>query len=252
MMGGELDSAALSEGGLVGDRSYALQDAETGRVVSAKNVKKFGKLLGFGVTFVEPPVPGRSVPAIMFSFPDGALVRSDDPDVEAILSEEVGAPVRLLNSAPEKSSYDEDWPDIDGMKHRGVATTQNLPSRSFFDSSPVHIITTATLARLRELHPRGRFEPRRFRPNLVVETGPGVKDFVENTWLGKELRIGGTGLRVTKLCGRCVETTLPQADLPQDLDILRTAITGNKANVGAYATVERPGTVSRGDPVWLE
>jgi len=251
MMGGELETAAFSQGGLLGDRSYALQDVETGRVVSAKNVKKFGKLLEFGVSFVEPPVPGESVPAIMFSFPDGALARSDDPDLEAILSEEVGFPVRLLRSAQENQGYDEYWPDIDGMKHRDEFTTQSLPSGSFYDSSPVHIITTSTMARLGELYPQGRFEPRRFRPNLVVETQPGLKEFAENNWPGRELRIGGTRLRVTKLCGRCVETTLRQADLPLDLGILRTALSGNRANVGAYATVEQPGTVSKGDPVWL-
>src|SRR5881296_121957 len=33
----------------------------------------------------------------------------------------------------------------------------------------VHVLTTATIYRLRELYPQGRFEARRVRPNIVVE-----------------------------------------------------------------------------------
>jgi MOSC domain-containing protein len=252
MMGDELENSLVTERGLLGDRSYALQDIETGRIVNAKNPKKFGKLLDFKAMFVDPPVPGRGPSAVMFSFPDGASVRSDDPNVEAVLSEEVGTSVRLLSSASEQQSYDEYWPDIEGRRHRAVVTTESMPPRSFFDSSPVHIITTATLARLGELHPKGRFDPRRFRPNLVVETSEGTKDFVENSWLGKAFSIGGTRLRITKLCARCVMTTLSQGDLPSDVDILRTVVLGNRANVGAYATVEQQGTIAKGDPVRIQ
>ncbi len=72
MMGDELDASMVAERGLLGDRSYALQDVETGRIVSAKNPKKFAKLLEFKATFVKPPVPGQNPPAVMFSFPMGA------------------------------------------------------------------------------------------------------------------------------------------------------------------------------------
>jgi MOSC domain-containing protein len=157
-----------------------------------------------------------------------------------------------LTSASEKQSYDEYWPDIEGRRRRGVVTTESMPPGSFFDSSPVHIVTTATLTRLGDFHPSGRFEPRRFRPNLVVETGPDTTGFVENSWLGRTLRIGGATLRVTKLCSRCVMTTLPQGGLPQDIGILRTAVVENSAHVGAYATVGQSGTISKRDSVWLE
>ncbi len=69
-------------------------------------------------------------------------------------------------------------------------------------------------------------------------------------------------LRVTNPCPRCVMTTLPQADLPRDVGILRAAAEHNRApvpafggeampSVGVYGVVERGGTVSRGDPVRL-
>ena len=54
----------------------------------------------------------------------------------------------------------------------------------------MHLLSTATLDRLRALYPQGRFEVRRFRPNIVVETANDEKDFVENAWIGQTLTIG--------------------------------------------------------------
>jgi uncharacterized protein len=103
------------------------------------------------------------------------------------------------------------------------------------------------------LYPQGRFEVRRFRPNVVVETGNPEKDFVENAWIGQILAIGDTvRLSITGPCPRCVMTTLPQGDLPRDAGILRTAAQHNRANVGVYASVLQGGQVRRGDSVSLE
>jgi uncharacterized protein YcbX len=41
MMGEELNSATITARGVLGDRVYALRDKETGKVVSAKNPKKW-------------------------------------------------------------------------------------------------------------------------------------------------------------------------------------------------------------------
>jgi hypothetical protein len=70
----------------------------------------------------------------------------------------------------------------------------------------------------------------------------------------------GTGHEGAQL--RCVMTTLPQADLPQDHGILRTAAQCNQPfvpalgqampSVGVYANVLRAGTVRRGDPVRVQ
>jgi uncharacterized protein len=66
-----------------------------------------------------------------------------------------------------------------------------MTSKTFFDSAVIHILTTSTINRLREVYPEGRFEVRRFRPNVVVEPDhSGEKnDFVENSWVGKKLTI---------------------------------------------------------------
>jgi uncharacterized protein YcbX len=42
---------------------------------------------------------------------------------------------------------------------------------------------TSTIDRLRKLYPQGRFEARRFRPNIVVSTGSEEVGLVENDWI---------------------------------------------------------------------
>jgi MOSC domain-containing protein len=114
------------------------------------------------------------------------------------------------------------------------------------------VLTTATIERLRELYPAGRFEVRRFRPNIVVSTGPDAQGFVENDWVDHTVAVGGeVRLRITGPCPRCVMTTLPQGDLPRDAGILRAAAQHNQANVGVYADVIAGGAIRRGDPVTL-
>jgi uncharacterized protein len=141
---------------------------------------------------------------------------------------------------------------MEGLDYRDTVTEWELPPGTFFDLAVVHLLTSATIDRLRELYPEGRFEVRRFRPNIVVSTGPNGQGFVENDWVGHTIGIGDeVSLRVTGPCPRCVMTTLPQGDLPKDPGILRAAAQHNQANVGVYADVITSGTIRRGDPVTL-
>ena len=68
-----------------------------------------------------------------------------------------------------------------------------MPEHTFFDLAVVHVLTTTTLDRLRELYPQGRFEVRRFRPNIVVRPPDDASGFVENDWIGSTVRIGDGG-----------------------------------------------------------
>ena len=142
---------------------------------------------------------------------------------------------------------------MEGLDYRDTVTDFGLPEGTFFDCAAVHVLTTATIDWLRELYPQGRFEVRRFRPNVVAEIADGVKDFVENAWIGHTLALGSeVRLNITGPCPRCVMTTLLQGDLPKDPGILRAAAQHNRVNVGVYAAVLRGGSVRRGDPVRLE
>ena len=77
MLGEELDAVDLSEGGVVGDRAYALVDRETGKVASAKHPKLWPDLLACRAAFVEPPRPGDELPPVRIELADGSSVRSD-------------------------------------------------------------------------------------------------------------------------------------------------------------------------------
>src|SRR5262249_26044043 len=101
--------------------------------------------------------------------------------------------------------------------------------------------------------PQGRFEVRRFRPNVVLACAPAESGFVEQEWVGRVLALGEeVRLRITGPCPRCVMTTLAQSDLPRDTGILRAAVQHGHGHVGVYASVERGGILRRGQGVWLE
>ena len=254
MLGEELNATDVTQGGLLGDRAYALVDSSDGKVASAKNPRKWPQLFDCRAALADVPRAGVKAPPIRITLPDGAIVSSEQPGLNQILSKVLKREVRL--SAPpdvRTATAEAYWPDIEGLDHRDTFTDFSLPEGTFFDCALVHLLTTATLDRLRELYPQGRFEVRRFRPNSVVETVNGEKDFVENAWSGQTLAIGdAVRLSITRPCTRCVMTTLPQGDLPKDSGILRTAAQHNRANVGVYASVLRGGKVHRGDSVRLE
>ena len=254
MMGEELNATEVTQSGLVGDRAYALVDSSDGKVASAKNPRKWPRLFDFRAALADVPKSGAKVPPVRVTLPNGTLLNSEQADVHQIISKALKREV-TLSALPERKTItaEEYWPDIEGLDYRDTVTEFGLPEGTFFDCAVVHLLTTSTLDRLRMLYPQGRFEVRRFRPNIVVEIANGEKDFVENAWNGQTLTIGdAVRLSVTGPCPRCVMTTLPQGDLPKDAGILRTAAQHNKAHVGVYASVLQGGKVRRGDSVSLQ
>ncbi len=265
MMGEELNAAEVSKAGLLGDRAYALVDGSDGKVASAKNPRKWPSLFDFRAALAGVPRTGTT-PPVRITLPDGTVISSEQRDIDQILSTVLKRPVTLEvtervhqagpgSSAPDAqpATAEEYWPDMEGLDHRDTVTDFGLPQGTFFDAAFVHVLTTATLDRLRALYPQGRFEVRRFRPNMVIAATNGGMDFVENAWIGRILAIGdAVRLSITGPCPRCVMTTLSQGDLPRDAGILRTAAEHNHANVGVYASVLQGGAIRRGDSVSLE
>jgi uncharacterized protein YcbX len=276
MQGEQLAEAELGSRGMVGDRAYALIDRETGKVVSAKSVRLFPDVLGCRAAFVEPPRSGGELPAVRIDLPDGPAVMSDRDDADRVLSAFFRRDVTLARSAPDDFTIDQYLPDIEDADPAGrrdtmveqklgsalfaaIGAESPVPVGAFFDGFPLSVLTTSTLARLSELRPESRFDPRRFRMNAIVGTrAPG---FVENDWVGRALTIGDDiRIRVAVLDARCVMTTLAQGDLARDPDVLKTLVQHNRLKVpgigrypcaGVYAVIEAPGTVRVGAPVTL-
>ncbi len=253
MMGEELNAADVTERGLLGDRAYALVDSADGKAATAKNPRKWPRLFDFRAACIEPARPGAKVPPVRIELPDGTTVASDQSDLNQVLSKALNREVTFRAAQRGAVNAEEYWPDMEGLDHRDTVTDFTLPEGTFFDVAMVHLLTTATLDRLRELYPQGRFEVRRFRPNIVVQLASDEKGFAENSWVGHTLAIGtAVRLNIIGPCGRCVMTTLAQGDLPRDPGILRTAAQHNQVNVGVYAAVVRGGTIRRGDSVRME
>jgi len=256
MMGEELNSCDITDRGLLGDRQFAVVDRSTGKVGGAKNPRKWGNFFDFRAAYAEPPKAGAKMSPVRITLPDGTAVTSGQGDLEQVLSRAFGRDVAFAEARPGDRSpaatAEEYWPDMAGLDYRDTVTDFEMPAGTFFDIAVVHLVTTATIDHLRALYPQGRVEARRFRPNIVVSTGPEQPGFAENDWIGHTVAIGDSvRLGITEPCPRCVMITLPQGDLPKDSGILRTAAQHNAVNVGVYASVLSGGTIRRGDAVTL-
>jgi len=271
MLGETIEEAVLTGSGVLGDRGYAVVDAEDGTVASAKHPRKWARLLDLRAAYVEEPRPGEPLPPVAITFPDGGTRRSDEPGVEEAVSAIVGRRVRLTTTAPEEPVFEEQWPEIEGLapaefiagttsSHtdgEAVSTLQLAalaPKGSFLDLAVLHVLTTATLRALSEAAPGSSFDPRRYRPNVLLDVPDA--SFAEDEWVGSGLDVGGAGIAVRMSTMRCVMTTLAQGELPEDRDTLRTIAKLNRRTIegmgrwacaGVYADVSRPGTVRRGD-----
>lgn len=243
---------ALPESGFTGDRAWAVIDAATGHVASAKHPRKWGALLSCRARL--------SGDGAVVTLPDGTEAATGDLTLATKLSDVLGRAVRIADSLPQRASYEETKLDDArvGENPLSIAAAES----TFFDFAPIHLVTTSSLARLSELAPGSRFDVARFRPNLVVRTDapPG---FVEDEWIGRVLSIGDhVRLLVVSSCPRCVMTTLPQDDLPSDPTVLRTLADHNLRrfellakrlpSVGVYATVLEAGAIGKGDAVRLD
>jgi len=275
MQGEPLTAAQVTEGGVLGDRAYALVEVDTRKVLSGKTPRLGTQLLGCRAAFVASPRPGDELPPVHITLPDGTSVTSDSRDCGATLSKFLGREVTLERAAPDDFTIDQYHPDVEDVDPEGRRDTVTetklgaalfaqagvpslIPAGSFLDMFPVSVLTTSTLAQLQSLRLESRFDERRFRMNVIVETPDD--GFVENGWPGRTLELGGT-VRLTVFVpdARCVMTTLAQDDLPQDNDILRTLARHNRLDIGdglrpcagVYAIVEATGTTEQGDRVAL-
>jgi uncharacterized protein len=272
MLGDSIDSSPVSPRGLAGDRAYALFDVESGKIVSAKRPRFWGRMLEMRPRFETEPVSDGPPPAVRIRLPDGSEISSADPEVERRLSDVLGRKVSFAVQSDELPMLEEVWIEEKNAEPYGpivgsegkdrlieIPASMGAPPGTFFDYSAVHLLTTGTLGRLADAYPAGSFDQRRFRPNLVVEVPED--DFVENAWVGRNLSIGDVRFEVLVPTPRCVMTTLPQGDLPKDTGILRTAASANplpfgpflaQPCVGVYAEVLTGGTIRVGDAVSID
>jgi hypothetical protein len=124
MMGEELNASVVTDRGLLGDRAYALRDPSNGKVVSAKNPRKWAKLFEFRAAFAESPRAGEKIPPVRITLPNGDIITSEQGDLNKVLTNALGREVLFATAAPETSSLEEYWPGIRKGASRSVGFVQ--------------------------------------------------------------------------------------------------------------------------------
>jgi uncharacterized protein YcbX len=260
MLGEQLAELHITSRGVVGDRAWALRDLESRRIASAK---KFVGLLKFHAEYEGTPETGN-LPPVKITLPDGHQVHADDADASDAISEALQHRFKLEHNphpTGERAGIDPEtiFADnpvatvIPALAGAAMPDYFGLKKGTFLDSATFHLIATGTLAHMRDLtEGNSDFDYRRFRANMLIETGDDARGWVEDEWVGGVLEIGAD-VRVTAIqpALRCVMTTHAQQDLPRDLAILRTTVKRHQANLGAFTSIEGSGPVHLGDAVYL-
>jgi hypothetical protein len=261
MLGEQLDELHFTERGAVGDRAYALRETATRHIASAK---KFPRLFEFRAACDSAAASG-SLPPVTIELPGGRKIHAEDADASELISAALGRKVsieRATTARGEMAGVDPAtlFADVPVDKvFPGVTAAMPpdfvpLEKEGFFDSAVVHVVASGTLRHMAKLAASGSvFDPRRFRPNIFVDTGERDDAFLEDEWIGGTLEVGD-GVRIVEMrpALRCVMTTHPQDDLPRDYTILRTAALHHRANVGVFASIAAAGRVRLGDPMYLD
>ena len=257
MAGEEISSARVTPRGLLGDRVYALVDRASNRAATVRTWA--AALFSYGSQYLTEPELDTPPPAVRITAPDGRTLTTTAFDIDERLSAALGRNLAVMTTAPVGLLIEFPAGTLGGklIDATEVPLAGAAPPGTFFDYACVHLIATSTIDHLQEAYPQGRFDVRRFRPNVLIRSQG--EPYIENSWAGRTLAIGNeVVLRVSIPCPRCVNTTLPQGNLPHDPGILRTIAQHNRRDLGdfgklpcagVYADVVKPGTIRRGDAV---
>ncbi len=241
----DVDELSLTTAGVDGDRTHALVERDSGRLLSAK---RHSVLL-----------TARADDTAL-TLPDGTRVALDDPDASAAVSSWLGREVHLTPVSEldetEQLNFEMTFdPPDDSSEYFEIPG----PAGSFLDCAPLHFVTTATAAACELARPDLDWDVRRFRPNLVLDVdGPA---FVEDAWTGRRLRIGDDAvIEVMMPTVRCAMPLRAQPALgdhaalerqPALFAAMNELHEAHPNHFGCYATVVAPGSVRLGDPVEL-
>ncbi len=259
MVGGTVDSIEVTPLGISGDRHWAIRDLERGGI---RGAKKIGDLMKFTAV--------RTGEAVNITLPNGAVVSSNDANVNSALSEALGISVALeslpadgnlqhFRRGPSDSTdpmvelrgvfgRDEDEPLPDFSVFPPEVMEFESPPGTHYDCWPLLVMTTSAVQALRDALPESVIDMRRFRPSMVIDGAEaGHPEF---SWKGRMASIGSAVIEFLDPCPRCVMVTREiNADIPQDRSILRHIVRDLNQNLGVYARIVQPGAISVNDSV---
>jgi uncharacterized protein YcbX len=233
LQGERLQSASFEDNGLVGDRRWGIRDLRTGRILTAR---RRPELLGAAASY-EGELP-------VITLPDGRTTVGPGQSTDALLSRWLGGPVSLVASAGNTGGRAEYFADATDDTSQAIEWT--MPAGRYVDNAPVLVLTTASLRTAAALHPDGMWDPRRFRPNVLIDVeGEG---WLEDDWVDRPVSAGPVALMPLEPCIRCTMVTRAQPGLDADVDVFRTLARHHRGLFGVWCDVLTGGTLSIGDP----
>ena len=232
MAGEQLQDARVGPGGIDGDRRWAVVDVESGVSLSAK---RYPELLNCRAWTVDNTT--------MICLPDGSEYAAGSREVARGLCDLLGRDV-TTRSASNVETIQHEFPTAitDG---EGEPFLWEPGTSSFFDCSPFHLLTTASVRAFQQLLPDSIIHPVRFRPNFLVEAND--VGFIENSWVEGKISLGSLQFQVYDHMRRCVMVTRHQGDLPLDTRVIRTILKKNDGNAGVALKTSGSGTLRCGD-----
>ena len=276
-MGGEQqNSASLTETGMVGDRLWAVLDAD-GEIKSAR---QWSKLIQMAARYADSEKPHanayvESVPNVVISAPGQAEFASRAPNTNSELGQFLQKDCRLEPLRPAAATefftppkernvanLDVELDKLEGEGDFDFSQTPEeifeilgqymTPTGAFYDTFPLHILSTQSLNYLAR-ESKADANQKRFRPNILLDFVDGSADTPEFTLAGKLIRIGATAIRIRAKTIRCSIPSRPQPllGLEQDPAMTRAMVDLFERHIGVYASIEAEGDIKIGDPVFV-
>lgn len=231
LRGESLDLARIEADGVVGDRRWGIRDERTGRILTARRRPEL--LAASSAYDGDQPV---------ITLPDGSTVVGPGDQTDRSLSAWLDSPVSLVSSSG-NAGRAEFFADATDDTSEAIEWT--MPDGRYVDAAPILVLTTASLRTAASHYPDGTWDVRRFRPNVVLDVdGDG---WIEDSWVGRRLRIGAATVVPVQPCVRCTMVTRPQPGLEADVEMFRTLARHHGGLFGVWSDVVEPGSVALGE-----
>ncbi|MBE7529915.1 MAG: MOSC domain-containing protein [Chloroflexi bacterium] len=218
MAGESLEEARVSWHGLDGDRRAAFVRGDDHSGFPWLTARQVPELVRYR-PFYRDPDDVRHSP-LLVETPDERHLALDDAELQAELAGLYGRPLSLIRIK------------------RGV-----------FDSLPLSLMSTATLATLDE---RLDFalDGRRFRQNIIIETFDG-RPFAEESWVGSALAIGEVQVWLNQRIERCQMINVDPDTAVRTSATLKLVAQTRDNCAGMGCTPQSTGWIQVGDVVRL-
>ena len=266
MIGEQIDSIDVTGNGVAGDRIWATRDLERGGIRGAKKIPLLmqceSRLLDDGHVEITTPT--------------GEVTTSGATEVNSVLSDALGHSVELeaLRPASDSEHFRRGSPDLNdpvqelrnlfgrvddepipnlGAFPRDLMVTlaeYESPPGNYYDMFPLMLMSEQSISHLKEALPHSAVDVRRFRPSIVIDAPSANEGFVlpELSWVGRTATIGSATIEFVIACPRCVMVTRAIDDsVGEDREVLRYVVRELNQDVGVYANIVKPGTITEGD-----